>query len=648
MPAIGAAQSGRSGPAMMHRIGRYVALGVALFLTLPLILFAWRPTATVELAADPPRRVVSGIYPSERTPDGLSFAWTRETFALTLPRLDRRVTWRLTLRIAASRPDGSAPTLVTSVDGVTTSAVELPASGYADHVVSIPSRADRPRSTSVGFGVTPPFVPDGDPRQLGAQIDRITLQPVDAWPRLWFDWRASMVWGVAAGLLAASMAVPASVALAWLGLTALLVALAATTGLAPYAGIASWPALGVGLGAAAIAAAVLPRARSGAAAAVLITFTASSGQILVLMHPDMPLGDALFHAHRFQNVLSGQYFFTSTAPGDYQFPYAVGLYLASQPFARFTHSALENATLLRILVVVTNAAAASLLYRVATRWRTDDDAAGAAAVASFHLVPLSFGVIGTGNLTNAFAQSMAIASLTLAAIVVTGVRRPVQAWAVALVLFGATSVAFLSHASTFAVLGAQLGLAGLGVMVWQSNRSGRDPHPPRWALLAICIAAAVTAIVVYYAHFGDVYREAWGRITAETGQATEAAGGRTPYTRLVEAPQWLVRYYGLPTIVMTAIGLLAAIRGGWRLRSEVSLLIFAWVGAAAVFLAVGILTPVDLRHFYAAVPAVAVLCGLGASWLWRRGAWAAAALVVFASWAAWLAWSESSRFLSGW
>jgi hypothetical protein len=48
-------------------------------------------------------------------------------------------------------------------------------------------------------------------------------------------------------------------------------------------------------------------------------------KLLVLLHPDMPVGDAMFQAHRFQTVLAGNLFFTSVAPGGYLFPFAPGL-----------------------------------------------------------------------------------------------------------------------------------------------------------------------------------------------------------------------------------------------------------------------------------------------------------------------------------
>ena len=69
------------------------------------------------------------------------------------------------------------------------------------------------------------------------------------------------------------------------------------------------------------------RSRHGAVRCSLLGRAAAFLKLLVLLHPDMPVGDAMFHAHRFPTVVDGNLFFTSIAPGNYQFPYAPGLYV---------------------------------------------------------------------------------------------------------------------------------------------------------------------------------------------------------------------------------------------------------------------------------------------------------------------------------
>ena len=81
----------------------------------------------------------------------------------------------------------------------------------------------------------------------------------------------------------------------------------------------------------------------------------------------MPIGDALFHAHRFRTVVEGNFYFTSIAPGNYQFPYAPGLYVAAMPFAAMVARATGDMTLLRLFIVVADAVAGGLLYVLVVR-----------------------------------------------------------------------------------------------------------------------------------------------------------------------------------------------------------------------------------------------------------------------------------------
>src|SRR5450756_2876862 len=51
-------------------------------------------------------------------------------------------------------------------------------------------------------------------------------------------------------------------------------------------------------------------------------------QLLALLNPSKPLVDALFHAHRFEYVLAGRFYFTQLSTSATPFPYAIGLYLS--------------------------------------------------------------------------------------------------------------------------------------------------------------------------------------------------------------------------------------------------------------------------------------------------------------------------------
>ncbi len=287
------------------------------------------------------------------------------------------------------------------------------------------------------------------------------------------------------------------------------------------------------------------RFRNTAKFAIVFTAAAFLLELLVLLHPDMPIGDALFHAHRFQDVLAGRYYFTSVAPGNYQFPYAPGLYVFAIPFAGLVRRGVADMTLLRTIVCSADALAGLLLYAMAVRVR-GDRLAGALAVALYHLIPLGFGVIVVGNLTNAFAQSISVAALALMA--AASVRLEHRAAVVALT--ATLSAAFLSHTGTFAI-GVGRGLVIAFLFWWRGGPALRSPAA---AVLLAAIAAAVIAVVVYYAHFVDVYRTELARIGGETATAAPDAGGRGILDRLTSVPRYLQLYFGVPSLALAAWG----------------------------------------------------------------------------------------------
>jgi hypothetical protein len=374
----------------------------------------------------------------------------------------------------------------------------------------------------------------------------------------------------------------------------------------------------------------------GARVVAAFSFVVVAIELLVLGHPDLPIGDAVFQAHRFQDVLAGHYYFTSLAPGNYQFPYPIGLYLVSAPFSGLARGELQNAALLRVVVVTASAAGAALLYRFVWDWRKDDVAA-TGAVVGYHLLPLGFNVIATGNLTNMFGQAIAIMVFVVASRSLTG-----GGYSRLLLFLGLACLAFLSHTSTFAVLATQLILLGLALVLLPGlARSYVETRPDPGVrragivLLAATVAAVLVAVVVYYAHFMDVYREAWTRITAETGRATAAAGDRTPVVRLLDVPRVLQLSYGGALIALAAAGTIELVR---RRPIEIAgMAVVMWIAAALLFQIIGIVTPVDMRHALAALPAVAVLAALGFGWGWRYGGWLRLALALLAAWSAWQA-----------
>jgi hypothetical protein len=349
-------------------------------------------------------------------------------------------------------------------------------------------------------------------------------------------------------------------------------------------------------------------------------------KVLGLLHPSKLLVDAVFHAHRLEWVLDGRYYFTQPMPGGVSFPYAIGLYVFTAPWSTLTD---DYVTLLRVIVCTAEILAGVLLYPVVVgAW--GERAAAAIAVVLFNLVPLPYGLVGNANLTNAFGQSAALATLLVASLV--DFRRGKVA--VLIGLFALCSLAFLSHVSTFALLAVTLA-ALAGFYRW---RGGPGLHRAAWSIFGVTVAAAVFALAAYYGHFGEVYRTAL-RVRANTTTAqlptdpvsrssSSAAGVALPLqTRVANALAFTVAAIGWPILILAGLGL-------WRmwmrsLRDRAAFVVAAWGVAGLAFFTVAVMR-VDApfqryaaeffgRVLFATYPAAVLLAATGAAWAWRAG-----------------------------
>ena len=599
--------------------------GLGLSAVAPVLLYPFVPPLTFDFIVPPPPQIASGFYPVERGGDGGAFAWTGRTFGFSFAGLDRRSPWRLTVRIAGPRLDAQQPELVTWVDGAPVARQRLPPSRF-DHVVAIPAR-ESIDVTAVTFVIDPPIHPGAaDPRLIGVPVSRVELAAESWWPLYTVVVRGPVAAGGLTGALIGAFALPVPCGLAILVVAATGLGVLLTTGTAPFiAQPWTWQILAA-TGAAGLAWAALPRRHAAARPVVVMTFVAVVLELFALSHPDMSLGDSVFQAHRFQEVLRGHYYFTSHAPGGFEFPYAIGLYLVSAPFAMFTSDDIGNARLLQYVVVLTHGVMASLLYRLVMRW-TQTAATAVLAVAACHLVPIEFNVIAIGNLTNVFGQSIAIAVLAGLGAVATA-RSPL--WAVTMTTV--IALAFLSHLSTFVMLLSPLLVAGSVLAFGPADvdrRYGRR-------ILAVTAAAAAIAIAAYYAHFADVYRTTWQQVSASAQAGAGANGDARPWPARVLASWHGAEFrFGWPLLLLTASGAVTIARR-WRASIDATV-VLTWLVMAFGFALLGALTPVDFRHALAAAPAMAVLAGTGTTALWRRGQAGKMITTALWTWAVWRA-----------
>ncbi len=585
------------------------------------------PTVTLSLdrAAT---RVLSGFYGLERSGE-LTFAWTGPRATVTLPGLNRQVPWRCGVRLRGARAAGIAqPTVAIDVDGVPAARVTA-TNEFVDIPVDVTTH-DRSNGLVLTIAAAPTFVPAADPRALGVQVDEIACAPADAagWPPRQ---------GLQVAAIAAAIVALGGVALGaplWLALLAATVVAAAqgcalATGLALYTpGLARVPWLaGVPMTVAALAGwAIAWRSgrRASAEARVALAYSAIALYLLLLalLHPSKATVDAQFHAHRLEWVHAGRYFFTQPMPSGVAFPYAIGLYVVSLPWMALTR---DHVALLRVVVCATHVLTGLLLYVAVTR-RWSDRLGGTLAIVLWSLVPQWFVVVGNANLTGAFAQSIATATLLSAALLLPGRG---TLWQV-VALFVLASLAFLSHVGTFPLLAVALMFAA-ALHWWRGERTERATAG--W-LAAITVTAAIVSVATYYGHFTEVYRS----LDRVTGRAAVVQAGPQPAPATAATPPVWTRGATAAALAVQAVGwpiALLALAGAWtvvrtRPRDRLTLTLLAWFGACAVFLAFGTLGPVApafyrytvefiSRVVFASWPAAIVLAGAGGAWAWRAG-----------------------------
>jgi hypothetical protein len=615
-------------------VGRALAAGLlaALCAAAWLALFyAIHPAVFVDFDTDPPR-LLRGVHPPERDHDsGLTFAWTQQEMSLRLPGLDRSSDWVMEMRVRAARPDRNNPELSFFADGVHLE-TRRSATDFETVTVTIPANRARLRGALITMRASSTFVPGpGDARQLGVMIDSIELRPT----ALVLPPRRAFVGVVgSAAILGAAVALigvtPASAVAAAIVLSAGAASQIAS-GFAPHT---DYPmtvlkaAMWIGL-----LLVVMSRAverwqgltlRNTARFAAAFSAGALFFKLIVLLHPGMPIGDAMFHAHRFQGVLGGNIYFTSIAPGGYLFPYAPGLYVFAAPFAGLVARGAADMTLLRVIVLAADAAAGILLYVMIVRaW--GDRRAAAIAVALYHFIPLDFRIVTTGNLTNAFAQSLSVVALAM----LTAPQVRLQGWIATGVLTVVLAAAFMSHTSTFPLLFAASVLTA-GLFAW---RGGRELRSTAGAVVVATAVALVLSVIIYYSHFGDTYRSEFARIGSETATAAPDAGGRGISQRLGIVPYYVEQYFGVAVLLLAAIGA----RQMWTAgrRDRLTLATAGWALSCLLFLGLGILTPVDMRYYLASIPAIAIMAAYGASSLWSRGGPARGVAVALLGWSIW-------------
>lgn len=605
----------------------------------------------------PPPTIGRGFYSSERDGD-VALAWTAGEATLSPAGLNRADRWTCVVRFRSGRPpDLPRATLLVTVDGAPAASAPAPDT-FEDLEFAIPSSGGA--GAVIGFSSTPSFTPGtADTRELGVQVDRIRCEPASTW-----SWPpAAVARDVAiAGAAFAFVSVAAGGSLAGALIAALAAAIGAammlTIGAAFFTGYsivlsraALGSAAGVGLLLVGLPLATRQRLSPWARFAILTAGLALFLKIIALMHPAKPIIDAMFHAHRLEWVAAGRWAFTQPFVGGVEMPYAIGLYVFALPWMWTTA---DHVALIRIVTATVDVSASLLLYPLVRRvW--DDRRVAALAVLGTQVAPLPYVILGNANLANLFGQALALATVVIAVAMQVEFRRVVH-WLVFVVVL---AWALCSHVSTATTLACTLAVLAVLLFV-----SGDAALRRRASGIAGGVAAAATAAwVIYYRHFVDEFRAAFGRMFSQS----QAAGGEVAATaegymtvpeRVGNLFEQIVVSAGIPLLVLAAAGLVVLLRE--RRQDALTFALAAWFVVWLVFSASTVFARVDAEYVrYAAeflgrinlatMPLVAILAarGAGAAWKVESGRLAARGVVLLLIlWAiaggaaAWLAWFD--------
>jgi hypothetical protein len=617
------------------------------------------PALTLEMDRPLPRSLAAGVYPPERSGTE-TFAWTGGRADFTMRGADRRTEWTCSLRFRGGRAAPlPQPQVDAAIDGITV-ATAIAANDYRQLDVTAPARPGHTGLTLTLTSSTTVSPGAADPRQLGVQLDRLVCQPTGALvvlpPRSTLRNAAFAAGVIGLAVALAGLSLPAAIAAAMLlaaGQAWLL-----STGLAPYSGfsrtmvpVALWIAAAI-LAVVRLPSIWLQQPMSPAArSAVIVTASALYLKLGGLLHPSKQLADAVFHAHRFEWVLAGRFYFTQPT-GGVTFPYAIGLYLFAAPWTFLTR---DYVTLLRIVVCTSDVVAGALLYVAISRvWK--DRLSAVLAVVLFNVVPAPYGVLGDANMTNAFGQSAALIALIVATAWSQTWRRPTLVVA----LFGLTALAFLSHVSTVSLLVVTL----LSAAFFWWNRGDDSDRGSARVVVIVTVAAALFSVITYYGHFMDVYKTAWRARTAAAIAAPATPSPRAEETATAAPVPVRVRVMNALKLTRSSVGwpiLILAAAGGWRTiverrRDRLVGLVAAWIATYLVFTGVALMRVDAPLQRYAAefvgrvvlgtYPGAVTLAAAGAAWGWRSGRWgrlAAGGTVVWAIaiavqlWSGWFA-----------
>jgi hypothetical protein len=559
------------------------------------------------------------------TPTITPYRWAEDRATIVLPGLGGQ-RWRLAIRAASGRPDGS-PIESRWSDGSSTQALSIAA---APQVYYLAAATDMAGDLRLHLE-TPTLDAPADPRRLGLVVYQVGVEPL-AGPYL----PAPGLLGLLAGALALLYLLARRLALGPRGALALALAMAAVVAAAlatTRMGLALLAPTLVPIGLGCYALGLLgsriyqhllapPLGQPGQPHRPLIVALVMLALALRLggmLHPYAIFSDARLNTHNLTGVIQGTLLFTEALPseaGGGEAPYPPGHYLIVAPLQLLIapgEAALH--TLEKLANALADSLVVGLLWHMLRRGGYGERAALLGAALYVLPGPL-LKSLSVGEFANVFGQALALPLLAYLALSARRLATPRGLAGLAALL----ALALLGHLGVTISLAGMLAALGL---IWLARPATR---PAAGALAIGGLLAGALVALCYYAPLADVLLARVGAPAAATAPRTLA--DELNLTRVLHVQALLV--------ALGAIGGLAALRpAAWRHawpQPALGALLLAWWAGTLLSLGLLLFASQGVRWQAFFYPALCLGAGPALARLWacgRAGRLAALTLVVF-------------------
>lgn len=559
------------------------------------------------------------------TPTITPYRWAEDRATIVLPGLGGQ-RWRLAIRAASGRPDGS-PIESRWSDGSSTQALWIAA---APQVYYLAAATDMAGDLRLHLE-TPTLDAPADPRRLGLVVYQVGVEPL-AGPYL----PAPGLLGLLAGALALLYLLARRLALGPRGALALALAMAAVVAAAlatTRMGLALLAPTLVPIGLGCYALGLLgsriyqhllapPLGQPGQPHRPLIVALVMLALALRLggmLHPYAIFSDARLNTHNLTGVIQGTLLFTEALPseaGGGEAPYPPGHYLIVAPLQLLIapgEAALH--TLEKLANALADSLVVGLLWHMLRRGGYGERAALLGAALYVLPGPL-LKSLSVGEFANVFGQALALPLLAYLALSARRLATPRGLAGLAALL----ALALLGHLGVTISLAGMLAALGL---IWLARPATR---PAAGALAIGGLLAGALVALCYYAPLADVLLARVGAPAAATAPRTLA--DELNLTRVLHVQALLV--------ALGAIGGLAALRpAAWRHawpQPALGALLLAWWAGTLLSLGLLLFASQGVRWQAFFYPALCLGAGPALARLWacgRAGRLAALTLVVF-------------------